>query len=214
MNRKTERKELVDHLIDSGYLSTPRVIDAMRKVKRHRFVPAGEGKSAYSDRPLHIGSDQTISAPHMVAIMTEHLDIEVDNKILEIGAGSGYQAAILAEIVKKGKIYTVERLPEIAERAKSSIEECGYKNVSIIVGDGTMGYKAEAPYDRIIVTAGAPKIPQSLVDQLGDNGKLLIPVGDRFYQELMLVEKRGEEIIERRLGGCVFVPLIGEEGWH
>ena len=213
MNRKTERKELVDHLIASGYLSTPRVIDAMLNVKRHIFVPQNQSRYAYSDRPLSIGSKQTISAPHMVAIMTEHLDVRVDDKILEIGAGSGYQAAILAEIAKKGKIYTVERLSEIAERARSSIKECGYKNISIIVGDGTKGYKAEAPYDRIIVTAGAPKIPQSLVDQLEDWGKLLIPVGGRSYQELMLVEKRDKKIIESGLGGCVFVPLIGEEGW-
>jgi protein-L-isoaspartate(D-aspartate) O-methyltransferase len=157
---------------------------------------------------------QTISAPHMVAIMTELLDVKTDSKILEIGAGSGYQAAVLGEIAKKGGIYTVERIKRLAEFAEKNLKDCGYKNVFVIVGDGTLGYEEKAPYDRIIVTAGAPKIPGALIDQLADKGKMAIPVGGRFQQELIMVEKDKRGIIKKNCGGCIFVPLIGKDGYE
>ncbi|HDI72636.1 MAG TPA: protein-L-isoaspartate(D-aspartate) O-methyltransferase [Candidatus Altiarchaeales archaeon] len=213
MNRKSERRGLIKKLKSEGYLSNERVIEAMLKVPREEFITEYQKSYAYADRPLPIGEGQTISAPHMVAIMTEHLDVEEDHKVLEIGAGSGYQAAILAEIANKGKIYTVERIPELAKKAEENLNRIGYKNIEIIISDGSKGYKKEAPYDRIIVTAGAPRIPESLLKQLKDPGKLLIPVGGRMFQELKLVEKKKGEFSTKNLGGCVFVPLIGDEGW-
>lgn len=214
MNRKKERDELIKGLLSYGYIKSRKVLIAMKKVPRENFVPDWQRRYAYDDRPLEIGHGQTISAPHMVAIMTEALDVKRNNKILEIGSGSGYQAAILAEIAKNGKIFTVERIKEIAKFAEENLKKCGYENVSVIIADGTLGYEKEKPYDRIIVTAAAPKIPKPLVDQLKDNGKLLIPVGNRAYQDLILIEKNSEgKIKEKNLCGCVFVPLIGKEGW-
>jgi len=215
MNSETERKKLVKRLLSLGYLKSKKVIEAMSKVPREEFVPEYLRRYAYDDRPLEIGSGQTISAPHMVAIMTEALDVKPKQKILEIGSGSGYQAAILAEMVKEnGKIYTIERIKSIKEFAERNLSNLGYKNVKVILGDGTLGYGKEAPYDRIIVTAGAPKIPKSLVLQLKLRGKLLIPIGGRMYQDLILVEKEDNEKIKKKnLCGCVFVPLIGKEGW-
>ncbi len=210
---KQERKKLVDRLVSSGYLGKKEVISAMLKVPRHMFIPEALRYSAYVDSPLRIGFDQTISAPHMVALMTEYLDVKPGHKILEIGSGSGYQAAVLSELVGDGRIYTVERIPELAQSAKKILEELSYSNVSVIVGEGTQGYADEAPYDRIIVTAGAPKIPAPLLEQLGEGGKLLIPVGDRRLQELIYIRKDGKEFKEKKLGGCMFVPLVGEDGW-
>jgi len=211
--REPERKRLIDRLISSGYLSKPEVIDSMMKVPRHCFVPESKQHSAYVDTPLTIGYGQTISAPHMVAIMTEHLDVKSHHKILEVGAGSGYQAAVLAEILDEGKLYTVERISELAKKAEENLACCGYSNVHVVIGEGTKGYNEEAPYDRIIVTAGAPRVPKALLDQLNDKGKLLIPVGGRMLQELMLIEKYEKGFRDKKLGGCVFVPLIGEDGW-
>lgn len=213
MNRESERRRLIENLKSEGYLSNERVIEAMLKVPREEFLIEYRKLYAYADRPLSIGEGQTISAPHMVAIMTEHLDVEEDHKILEIGAGSGYQAAVLAEIANRGKIITVERIPELAKKAEEDLKRVGYENIKIIIADGTKGYEEEAPYDRIIVTAGAPRIPKSLLKQLKDPGKLLIPVGGKMFQELKLVEKKGGKFSTKNLGGCVFVPLIGEEGW-
>ncbi len=198
----------------SGYLKTSIVINAMSKVRREEFVTEEQKDYAYHDCPLPIGHGQTISAPHMVAIMTEALDVREEQKILEIGAGSGYQAAVLAEIVKKGEIITVERIPEVAEFARENLKKAGYKNVDVIVGDGTLGYTEEAPYDRIIVTAGAPKIPDALAEQLADNGRLLIPVGGSWCQELVSLDKKSGNLERKNLGGCMFVPLIGKDGWN
>ena len=206
MAYETERKNLIESLKEKGYLSSPQVIEAMLKVERHKFVLENLQNEAYTDIPLSIGQNQTISAPHMVAIMTEALDVKENHKILEIGTGSGYQAAVLAEIVKEGKVYTVERISELAKQAKKSL--AGYKNIEVIVADGTLGYKKEAPYDRIIVTAGAQDIPQKLIDQLKDEGKMLIPIGSHFFQDLILIEKKGKGITKKNLGGCMFVPLI------
>lgn len=213
MNRESKGRRLIEGLKSEGYLSSERVIKAMLKVPREEFLGGYQKTHAYEDRPLFIGEDQTISAPHMVALMTEHLDVGVDHKILEIGAGSGYQAAILAEIANRGRVITVERIPGLAAKAEESLKRLGYVNIEIIIADGTKGHKAEAPYDRIIVTAGAPRIPESLLKQLKDPGKLLIPVGGRMLQELNLVEKKEGEFSTKNLGGCVFVPLIGEGGW-
>lgn len=206
MAYETERENLIESLKTRGYLSSPCVIEAMLKVQRHKFVPENLQSEAYLDTPLPIGQGQTISAPHMVAIMTEALDVKENHKILEIGTGSGYQAAVLAEIAKYGEVYTIERISELAEQAKKNL--AGYKNVEVIIADGTLGYQKEAPFDRIIVTAGALDIPQTLINQLKDCGKMLIPVGGRFFQDLILVEKREGKIIKKNLGGCMFVPLI------
>jgi protein-L-isoaspartate(D-aspartate) O-methyltransferase len=213
MDWEVERKALVKRLVSSGYLSNEDVIGAMLRVPRHCFIPESRQGSSYVDTPLGIGFGQTISAPHMVAMMTEHLDVEPQQKVLEIGAGSGYQAAIIAELLKDGVLYTVERIPELAERAEKILKELGYSNVHVIVGEGTQGYVEEAPYDRIIVTAAAPKIPAPLLDQLKPGGKLLIPVGGRVLQDLLLVEKEEKWFKKKNLGGCVFVPLIGKDGW-
>jgi protein-L-isoaspartate(D-aspartate) O-methyltransferase len=211
--REKERKRLIDRLVSNRYLSKPEVIEAMLEVPRHGFVPESKRCSAYVDMPLTIGHGQTISAPHMVAMMTEHLDVKPYHRVLEIGAGSGYQAAVIAEILKEGELYTLERIPELAKNAEKNLRDCGYSGVHVIVGEGTKGYAEKAPYDRIIVTAGAPRVPKALLEQLGEKGKLLIPVGGRMLQELMLIEKTERGFKEKRLGGCVFVPLIGEDGW-
>lgn len=207
-----EREEMVDRLVASGYLKSPKVIEAMRKVPRHLFVPEDVEASAYYDYPLPIGEGQTISAPHMVAMMCDALELEEGQKVLEVGAGSGYHACVVVEVVKR-KVIAIERVERLAAKAMENAIMAGYGNVRIVVGDGTRGYAEEAPYDRILVTAGAPDAPRPLMEQLKVGGKLIIPVGERYVQDLLLVTK-GEKGVERRaLGGCVFVPLIGEYGW-
>jgi len=208
-----ERKSLVEKLKSEGYIRSEAVEKAMLNVKRHEFIPEWQKVQAYRDVPLFIGHGQTISAPHMVALMTENLDLKEDSKVLEIGSGSGYQAAIIAEIVTKGRIYSIERISGLVDFAQWNLARAGYKNVHVFYGEGTLGYKEESPYDRIIVTAGAPRIPDALTKQLKNGGKLLIPVGGRAYQELKLVEKMGKKLNIENLGGCMFVPLVGEEGW-
>jgi protein-L-isoaspartate(D-aspartate) O-methyltransferase len=213
MDYTSQRVKLVEKLVSRGYLSTEAVISAMRTVPREEFIPAGMRDAAYDDNPLPIGYGQTISAPHMVAIMTEALQVEGDSKILEVGSGSGYQAAVLAEIAKKGFVYTVERVKELVLWASQRLSACGYRNVSVTEGDGTVGLPEHAPYDRITVTAAAPRIPKALVEELAEGGILLVPVGGQGYQELMRVSKKKEGVVTENLGGCVFVPLIGEDGW-
>ena len=188
-----------------------RVLEIMARVLRHRFVLPEYLDSAYEDHPLPIGEGQTISQPYMVALMTECLGLKGDEKVLEIGTGSGYQAAILAELSKE--VYTIERFESLAERAKKVLSDLGYKNVKVIVGDGSRGLEEKAPFDRIMVTAGAPILPKSLVDQLAEGGKMVIPVGGSFSQALLLVEKEKGKVKTTSVCGCVFVPLIGEYGW-
>ncbi len=176
------------------------------------FVPSWLKHMAYVDSPLPIGSGQTISAPHMVAMMSEALDVKPGQKVLEVGTGSGYQAAVLSVLGAK-HVYTVERIGSLAERARKTLHKLGYDNVSVLLQEGTLGYAREAPYDRIIVTAGAPRVPKALSGQLAENGILVIPVGDRRVQRLLLIEKKRGELIEKNLGDCVFVPLVGTDAW-
>lgn len=204
---------MVELLLEQGYADEI-VAEAMRKVPRELFVHSDYTRNAYSDTPLPIGLGQTISAPSIVAFMSKSLDVQEGMRVLEIGSGSGYQAAILAELAgASGSVYTVERIPELLQLAKTNAEKLGYANMKFIEGDGTKGHAQEAPYDRIIVTAASPSIPQALIDQLKDAGKLLIPVGSRMFQDLELVVKRGKEIEVSNLMPVVFVPLIGEFGY-
>ncbi|MGC8977415.1 MAG: protein-L-isoaspartate(D-aspartate) O-methyltransferase [Candidatus Ratteibacteria bacterium] len=207
---KLREKMVKDQLIARG-IKDKKVISAFLKVPREEFVPENLREYAYDDGPLPIGEGQTISQPYIVALMTECLNLKGDEKVLEIGTGSGYQAAILAEI--GCKVYSIERIPVLAERAKRILEKLNY-NVKIKIGDGTIGWEEYAPYDRIIVTAAGPEIPDSLISQLSENGgRLVMPVGDRFVQDLILVIKNGEKLEKINLGGCQFVPLIGKEAW-
>lgn len=205
------RKAMVNEQLIPRGIHDKRVLDAFLKVPRHEFVPADFRLSSYSDYPLPIGEDQTISQPYMVALMTESLKLKGGERVLEVGTGSGYQAAVLAELA--GEVYSIERFAALADRAKKVIDELGYKNIKIKVGDGTVGWEENAPYDGIIVTAGAPVIPKSLVRQLKDGARLIIPVGTGFGQILTLVEKTGVSLRTSEICGCMFVPLIGKEGW-
>lgn len=213
LNFEVLRNAMVDEQLITRGILDKKVIDAFRKVPRHEFVGEDLLQSAYNDYPLPIGGNQTISQPYMVALMTQNLKLKGGERILEIGTGSGYQAAILAQLAKE--VYTVERFEELANKAGRILEKLGYKNINIKVGDGTLGWEEFAPYDGIIVTAGAPGIPPSLVRQLKDGGRMLIPVGSGgFGQILMLIEKLGEDIRTSEICGCAFVPLVGKEGWN
>ena len=206
------RKKMVEEQLIPRGISEKRVLESFNKVPRHEFVPKELLQSAYNDYPLPIGGGQTISQPYMVALMTESLKLKGDERILEVGTGSGYQAAILAKLSKE--VYSIERFQDLADTAKKALDSLGYKNVKIKVGDGTLGWEEFAPYDGIIVTAGAPGIPESLVNQLKDNGRLVIPIGGSgFGQVMTIVEKTGHAIRTSEICGCMFVPLIGKEGW-
>jgi len=208
-----KRRRLVELLKREGRIKSKSVEDAFLKIPRENFVPESVKHFAYADTPLEIGTGQTISAPHMVAIMCEALDIKENQKILEIGAGSGYHSAIVSQLVgKNGQVYTVERYSNLAEFAKNNLKKTKIENVIVEVGDGSLGLKQYSPYDRIYVTCAAPDIPQPLIDQLIDGGKLLIPVG-RMFSKLISIEKEKGKIKERDLGGCSFVPLIGKYGF-
>jgi len=188
-----------------------RVLEAMRKVPRHQFVDEALQDQSYSDHPLPIGEKQTISQPFVVALMTESLKLKGGEKVLEIGTGSGYQTAVLCELA--GRVFSVERYPGLAYRANQVLQKLGYTNMIIRVGDGSMGWADDAPFDGIIVTAGTPQIPQPLMDQLTVGGRLVIPVGDRFGQDLILVERTPESFNRINLGGVRFVDLVGKWGW-
>ncbi len=214
------RRRIVEYLVELGYIRSEKVKKALLSVPREEFVPEAYRDMAYNDHPLPIGYGQTISAIHMVAIMTEALDPEPGDKVLEVGTGSGYQAAVLAEIVgkmdpsRRGHVYTIERIPELAEFARRNLERTGYSEyVTVIVGDGTLGYPDEAPYDRIIVTAASPDIPEPLIEQLKDGGRIVIPVGDLWFQRLVIADKKDGELVRRYGIECVFVPLVGKYGW-
>ena len=208
-----ERRQMVAGLRGRGLVFSQRVEEALLKVPRHLFLPESARPHAYRDSPLPIGDGQTLSAPHMVAVMAEALDLREGQKVLEIGAGSGYNAAVMAELVgPEGKIITMERHPSLAEKASQVLLEAGYTNVQVVVGDGSLGYPEQAPYDRISVTCGAPRVPGPLADQLRDGGIMVIPVGGLDYQSLLRVRRMGGKILSEDLGSVVFVPLIGEKG--
>ena len=210
--RAEERRRMVEHQIEARGIHNPRVLAAMREIPRHLFIPPPYDKSAYDDNPLPIGSGQTISQPYIVALMTELLRPEPSDNVLEIGAGSGYQAAILSRLVHR--LTTMERIPEIANLARNNIKSLGIQNVEVIEGDGTQGYPQNAPYNGIMITAATPEIPRALTDQLADGGRLLAPVGGRDVQELVTLEKQGDRMIPQYHGGVRFVPLIGKHGWE
>jgi protein-L-isoaspartate(D-aspartate) O-methyltransferase len=204
---------MVEQQIASRGVGSKLVLDAMRRVPRELFVPEHLRDLAYADGPLSIGEGQTISQPYIVALMVEALCLYGGEKVLEIGTGSGYAAAVLAEIA--GQVYTIERIDQLAQKAKIVLEEAGYDNVQVIQGDGTLGWPQQAPYDAIVVTAGGPEVPESLKNQLKEGGRLVIPVGtDMYSQELLRVTRVSDsEFRSENLEYVRFVPLIGEEGW-
>lgn len=209
---RSEREEMVRAQLERRGIADGRVLAAMRAVPREWFVGDEARWQAYADRALPIGSGQTISQPFMVALMTQALGAGEKSHVLEVGTGSGYQAAILAHVA--GGVVTIERHPELAETAEIRLRALGLTNVRVVVGDGTEGYPAAAPYDRILVTAGAPHVPATLKAQLADGGRLVIPVGSSMQQELVEIQRTGETFRERRGEGCIFVPLVGQHGWR
>jgi len=210
MTPQEKRKNLVEYLKKQGRIKRKEIQNAFLEIPREKFIPPIFEKYAYSDTPLEIGEGQTISAPHMIAIMCEELDLKKDQKILEIGTGLGYHAAIVAKIIEpNGHIYTIERHKTLAEKAKQNLKNT--KNVTVEIGDGSEGLAKYAPYDRIYVTCAAPSIPQPLIEQLKDPGKMLIPVGGTICT-LYLLEKNNGKIKKEDHGGCAFVPLIGKYG--
>jgi protein-L-isoaspartate(D-aspartate) O-methyltransferase len=214
INFKKQRENLLKKLKKEGRIYSEVVENAFLKIPRELFVSNNQKHFSYIDSPLDIGFHQTISAPHMVAIMVEAMDIREGQKILEIGTGSGYHAAIVSSIVgKKGYIYSIERIKSLAEIAKNNLQKAGIENVKVIVGDGSIGLEQNAPFDHIYVTCGAPFIPQPLIKQLRVGGSLLIPVGDRICELQKIIKKNGDIEIQH-LGACAFVPLIGKHGYE
>lgn len=208
---RARRRALVEELRALG-IDDPRVLSAVARVPRHLFVPPELRPYAYEDRPLPIGHGQTISQPYIVALSTQALALEPGDRVLEIGTGSGYQTAVLAELA--GEVFTVERVPELSRQAQRRLARLGYRNVRFKVGDGTKGWPEEAPFSAILVTAAAPQVPKSLVEQLEEGGRLVIPLGGRTSQDLWLLVKRKGRLEREYLCPCTFVPLIGEEGWQ
>lgn len=206
------RKRMVEEQLVRRGIEDEKVLEAFMSVKRHLFVPGPFDVASYSDRPLPIGRGQTISQPYMVALMTECLRLDGTERVLEIGTGSGYQAAILASICKE--VFTVERDEELLKKAEKTLLKEGFSNIEFTVRDGTRGWEEEAPFDGIIVTAASPGIPESLKSQLSEGGRLVIPVGSRYSQMLVTVTKRGGSFTQEDVCGCIFVPLVGEEGWE
>ncbi|MEK7447877.1 MAG: methyltransferase domain-containing protein [Planctomycetota bacterium] len=247
-DHKRARALMVQNQLVARGIKNQAVLNAFLKVPRHLFIKSSDLLQAYEDHPLSIGLGQTISQPYMVAYMLELLELTCSakdrkghEKILEIGTGSGYQTALLAEMtgpdIHRGEIYTIERIPELAENARRKLTELGYTNINFKIGDGTLGWFEEAhsfgrlravspsavssgpnceaePFDRIIVSAGSPKIPEKLIDQLAPNGIMVVPVGSEFHQELFQIRKKDGKITAEERGACVFVKLIGQEGWQ
>lgn len=207
---KAARASLIEKL--SSEINDKRVLAAMSRLPREIFVPPESRRMAYEDRPLPIGCEQTISQPYIIALMTQALELTGSEKVLEIGTGSGYQTAILAELAMQ--VVTVERLPELAESARKVLDSLGYTNIEMHIAGETLGWKPGAPYDAILVTAGAPELPEELLAQLAYGGRMVIPVGSRFIQELYKVTKRKDRNILENLGGCRFVSLIGKNAWE
>jgi protein-L-isoaspartate(D-aspartate) O-methyltransferase len=211
MDDAAARESMVATQIERRGVRDPRVLDAMRRVPRHQFVDAQYAAHAYEDRPLPIGEGQTISQPYMVAVMTEALGARPDDRVLEIGTGSGYQTAILASVAQE--VISIERHGPLADRSRRVLADLGFSNVTVIVGDGTEGWPSGAPFDRILVTAGAPNVPQTLRSQLAPGGRLVIPVGPSHLQYVTVIDRTAEGFNERTGDACVFVPLVGKHGW-
>ena len=206
-----QREEMVRNQIEARGIKSPRVLAAFRQVPRHLFVSEALRDQAYGDYPLPIGEQQTISQPFIVAEMTQALDLCEDDRVLEIGTGSGYQAAILAQIVYR--VYTIERIHSLYLQTRNLFDKLHYHNIVMKYADGTKGWQDESPFDGIIVTAGAPQIPDVLIDQLGAGGRLVVPVGNQHTQELIKLFRDDRNILQTNLGGCRFVKLIGKHGW-
>jgi protein-L-isoaspartate(D-aspartate) O-methyltransferase len=212
MNFEIARKRMVEGQIIARGIKDRRVIEAMLKIPRHVFVEEAMASQAYNDKPLPIGEKQTISQPYMVALMTQLLELTGKEKVLEIGTGSGYQAAVLAALADR--VCTVERIRPLALKARKALDSLGLLNINIKISDGTVGWNEEAPFDAILVTAGAPDVPPELVNQLAVNGKLVIPVGDKYEQTLVRIIKREDgSIMRENFIGCRFVRLVGRNGW-
>lgn len=211
--RGTERSRMVETQLRARGVGDPRVLAAMNTVPRHEFLPPSAHSRAYEDSPQPIACGQTISQPYMVASMCAALELKGTETVLDVGCGSGYQAAVLSLLA--AKVYSIEREPRLLETAREVLARLGYlDHVTLVEGDGTMGYLGGAPYDGIIVGAGAPYVPTALMDQLAEGGRMVIPVGDFGYQDLALVRKTGGQIIRKNISACRFVPLVGVAGWR
>ena len=211
MTFEEQRARMVDQQLRARGIADPRVLAAFRTVPRHRFVPPELQADAYADHPLAIGGGQTISQPYMVALMTSLLRLQGHERVLEIGTGSGYQAAILAELALE--VYSVERLPELLSGVVERLTQLGYLNVHLSAGNGSLGWPEHAPYEGIIVTAAAPAIPEPLVEQLAEGARLVLPIGSPDRQMLVAAERHGRELRRREVTSCLFVPLVGRHGW-
>ena len=206
------RAGMVEDQLRGRGIRDERVLAAMGKVPRESFIAPEYARDAYADGPLPIGEDQTVSQPYMVAAMVEALQVHGSDRVLEVGTGTGYEAAVLAELA--AEVWTIERHAELADRARQILAELGYGNVHVIGGDGSLGLPEQAPFDRIVVAAGAPQAPPSLIAQLAEEGTLVVPVGNRFDQQLQIVRKVGGQAVTTRHVLCCFVPLVGAEGWE
>jgi protein-L-isoaspartate(D-aspartate) O-methyltransferase len=209
---EVKKRSMIDSQLKSRGISSLEVLRAMSVVPREKFVSSEFIEAAYNDGPLSIGSGQSISQPYMVAMMTEALMLRKNDKVLEIGTGSGYQAAVLQEI--SSHIYSIEKICSLAENAKTLLGSLGYSDIVIKVGDGTLGWPEEAPFDAIIVTSGSPSVPETLMSQLADNGRMIIPVGSMTHQRIIRITRTEGNFNKEELLSCVFVPLIGEHGWR
>jgi len=212
MKYERQRDEMVRTQLETRGITDTRVLAAFRKVPRHLFVSEALRDQAYGDFPLPIGEQQTISQPYIVAEMTQALALNPDDRVLEIGTGSGYQAAILSEIVFR--VYTMERIRSLYMNARKLFDQLRYHNILTKYSDGSLGWPAESPFDAIIVTAGAPEIPELLINQLTFGGRMVIPVGDRYTQDLIKIDRDEKGFHKKNLGGCRFVKLVGEQGWR
>jgi len=208
---KFARERMVQNQLLTRGIKDEGVLQAMGKVPRHLFVEEALAGEAYNDHPVPIGEKQTISQPYIVALMTEALELTGKENTLEIGTGSGYQTAILAEL--SSRVYTIERIKSLLVNARKLLAQLGYDNILFKAFDGTLGWKEHSPFDAIMVTAGAPHLPEPLIDQLADNGRMIVPLGDKHTQELVKITKRGKELQHENMGGCRFVSLIGVHGW-
>jgi protein-L-isoaspartate(D-aspartate) O-methyltransferase len=207
-----QRARMVEQQLRARGIRDPRLLAAMARVPREAFIAEEDANDAYGDYPLPIGAGQTVSQPYIVAAMVAALDLHATDRVLEVGTGTGYEAAILGELT--AEVWTIERHEELAMKAREILARLGYANVHVVVGDGSTGLPQHAPFDKILVAAAAPKIPESLVAQLADGGRLVLPVGSRFEQQVQVVRKAGSEIVVKLQDLCRFVPLVGEEGWE